>query len=164
MDTKQEAVRSLREIISYHLAMLVRYGNCFSLAMFSAEPAGHNGQPANVSFGNNGLLRQFALLVAETVREIDFIASDQNNNLVVVMPQTDLAGACAAAERVKLEAQKRMGLRVRAGVAMALDGETNTSLVERAGAALRQAIASGGQCVWYHNGISPEPAAECVEV
>jgi len=164
MDTRQEAVRSLREIISYHLSMLVRYGNCFSLAMFAAEPAGHDGQSSNVSFGNNGLLRQFALLAAETVREIDFIASDQDNNLVVVMPQTDLAGACAAAERVKLEAQKRMGLRVCAGVAMALDGETNTSLVERATAALRQASASGGQCVWYHNGITTEPAAEYAEV
>jgi len=164
MDTRQEAVRSLREIISYHLAMFVRYGNCFSLAVFAAEPAGRNGQPLNVFVGNNALLRQFALLVAETVREIDFIASDHDNNLVVVMPQTDLAGACAAAERVKLEAHKRMGLHVCAGVAMALDGDTNTSLLERATAALQQAISTGGRRVWYHNGISAEPAAEFVEV
>ncbi len=164
MENKHKAAQSLREIISYHLAMFVRYGNCFSVAMFSAQTDGQPANGDNVLRGDVGLMRQFALLTAETVREIDFIAYDQDDNLVVVMPHTDLAGACAAAERVKAEAQKRMGLRVCAGVAMALDGETTTSLLERATAALRYSSATEGQGVWFHNGTTAEPSAEVVEV
>lgn len=167
MYRKEKVAQTLREIISYHLAMFERYGNCFSVAMFccdglgqqTARSATSDHETVEASHGHNGRLKEFVLLTAETVREIDFIAYDQDNNLVVVMPQTEIAGACAAAERVIAEAHKRTGLRVSAGVATALDGETNSSILARASAAMRQACAAGGHCVWYHNGITAEPAA-----
>lgn len=164
MDNRQKAIQSLRDIISYHLAMLVRYGHCFSVAVFSAQPNSQEASARGPMGEQVGWIKQFALLAAETVREIDFLAYDQYNNLVVVMPHTDLAGACAAAERVRAAALDRLGLHVCAGVAMALDGETNSSLLERANAALHQAATTASQWVWYHDGVAVSPAAELAEV
>jgi PleD family two-component response regulator len=79
---------------------------------------------------------------------------------VVVMPQTDLAGACVFAERFRLKLQEDMKLTVSAGVTAGLDGDTGDSILSRADAALYQAKTAGRNCVFRHTGQEIEPIYE----
>jgi diguanylate cyclase (GGDEF)-like protein len=93
-----------------------------------------------------------ARMLDESVRETDVVARYGGEEFVVVMPETDLAGAGFFAERLRSQIEKEMPITVSGGVTEALDGDTQDSVLARADAALYQAKTAGRNCVFRHNG------------
>jgi diguanylate cyclase len=71
---------------------------------------------------------------------------------VVVMPQTDLAGACIFSERCRKTVADNLPLTVSCGVATALDGDNAQTILSRADSALYSAKAAGRNLVYEHDG------------
>ena len=71
------------------------------------------------------LLRQFAQLIDDSVRDTDVVARYGGEEFVVILPQTDLAGACTFAERLRHKIEQHFSFTVSGGVAAALDGDAH---------------------------------------
>jgi predicted signal transduction protein with EAL and GGDEF domain len=80
------------------------------------------------------------------------------------MPQTDLAGASAFAERLRETITQGAPLTVSVGVAAADDTDTAESLFHRADAALYRAKSDGRNLTRCHNGQVIEAAATDVSL
>jgi diguanylate cyclase len=151
--------RGLDESLTGQLALMNRYGVAFSLAMFDID----HFKDVNDEQGHlrgDQTLQQVARLLNESAREPDVVARYGGEEFVVVMPQTDLEGACIFAERFRLRLQEDMHLTVSGGVTAALDGDTADSILSRADAALYQAKAAGRNRVFRHTGHEVEPIYE----
>ncbi len=75
------------------------------------------------------------------------------------MPQTDLAGACIFAERLRHETEAQMSVTISGGVAAAREGDTAETLMGRADAALYAAKAAGRNRVFSSGDNGVEPVA-----
>jgi diguanylate cyclase (GGDEF)-like protein len=98
------------------------------------------------------MLGQLARLIDESVRESDVVARYGGEEFLVVMPETDLAGAATFADRLRARIANDMPLTVSGGVAEALDGDTAESIIARADAALYSAKSAGRNCIFSHSG------------
>ncbi len=148
--------RGLEEVIASRLALKARYDNVCSLALFDID----DFQQINERHGRQQgdvLLRDFAALLARCARETDTAARFDGEEFVVVLPETDLAGACVFAERVRKTVQREMGLAVSGGVATVAGGDTPQSLLSRADTALYSAKSAGRNRVFRHCGRTIEP-------
>jgi len=104
------------------------------------------------------LLRELAILVKNNVRDIDIAARLGEDEMALLLPETDRNAALSVAERFRRETQeffatresggKKVGLTVSAGIATYPDdAATPEALLERAAQALYQAKAAGGNGV-----------------
>jgi diguanylate cyclase len=84
------------------------------------------------------------------------VARYGGEEFVIVMPQTDLDGACVFAERLRKTIANELPLTVSVGVAEALDGDIQDTLLARTDAALYQAKNAGRNCVFRHDGQQAE--------
>jgi diguanylate cyclase len=151
--------RGLDEALVNQLALMNRYEVGFSLAMFDID----HFKDVNDEQGHlrgDQTLQQVARLLNDSAREPDVVGRYGGEEFVVVMPQTDLPGACIFAERFRLRLQAEIPLTVSAGVTMGLDGDTAESILSRADAALYQAKAAGRNRVYRHAGQQIEPIHE----
>jgi diguanylate cyclase (GGDEF)-like protein len=119
----------------------------FSLAMFSVSGAGSDesepGEPR---------LRQIARQLEACIREDDFVARYSEDEFVVLMPHTPLAGALAFGERLLIRATAVLHCPVWGGVVEATSDESADKLLSRADAALYSARAAGGASLFVHTG------------
>jgi diguanylate cyclase (GGDEF)-like protein len=116
------------------------------------------GHPAG-----DDVLRQFALVLRETVREVDIAARWGGEEFAVVLPGTDLAGAVNLAERIRAELKRRVvtgpggnefSCSASFGVAaFAGDGQAS-GLLAAADDALYRAKRAGKNCVSTPNGVA----------
>jgi PleD family two-component response regulator len=77
-----------------------------------------------------------------------------------VMPHTDLDGASALAQRLRIRVSEELPITISGGTASAVEGDTRESIVSRADAALYEAKTAGRNCIFRHTGTEIEPVAE----
>ena len=101
-------------------------------------------------------------LLDQSVRETDVVGRYGGEEFVIVMPQTELAGASVFAERLRSEVARRLSVTISGGVAAAREGDTAETLLARADAALYSAKSAGRNLVFAHadDGIQPVAAEE----
>ncbi len=151
--------RGLDDTLAAQFATMTRYGTPFSLAMFDIDRFKKINDREGHLYGDR-VLRELARLLDESVRETDIVARYGGEEFVVVMPQTDLDGACVFSERLREKIEQQMTLTVSGGVAMALGDDTQDSLIARADNALYSAKAAGRNRVFFDDGEHVEPVVE----
>lgn len=147
--------RAMEEALNAQFALTGRYRTIFSVAIFDLDFFKRINDEHGHLAGDE-LLRQFGEILGETIRETDLACRFGGEEFVVVMPETDLAGAGRFAERVRSLTEKRLETSVSAGIAMALDGDSTKSLIGRADEALYAAKHNGRNCIFSHTGLGFE--------
>lgn len=155
--------RALDDTIDSMFALLQRYGQGFSIAMFDIDHFKAINDEKGHLHGDS-MLQAVARAIDESVRDTDVVARFGGEEFVVVMPLTDLAGACIFAERLRQTIQSTLGVTVSGGVAMAVDSDNAASLLSRADAALYSAKAAGRNAVFQHDGNEIESIADAAGV
>ncbi|MFZ1933187.1 MAG: GGDEF domain-containing protein [Thermoguttaceae bacterium] len=151
--------RGLDDALASQLALMSRYQSPFSVAMLDID---HFKQVNDREGHLNGdrVLQQLSHLFEECVRETDLLARYGGEEFVVVMPQTDLAGACILIERLRYQVANRMEVTVSGGVAAASDSDTAESLLGHADTALYSAKVAGRNRIFCHTGNDVQPVPE----
>jgi diguanylate cyclase (GGDEF)-like protein len=147
--------RGFDDALAAQFALMNRYDSRFSLVLFDVD----HFKRVNDEHGHlqgDRKLQELAKLIDEAARETDIVARYGGEEFVVVMPQTDLPGACVFAERLRAAVEEQIKLTVSGGVATALDGDNAESLMARADQALYAAKAAGRNRVFRHDGELPE--------
>lgn len=143
--------RGLDDALTSHFAMFSRYRQKFSVAIFDIDHFKRvNDEQGHLQ--GDLLIQRVARLLDETVRETDTVARYGGEEFLVVMPQTELEGACVFAERFRAKAAEVLPVTLSGGVTMALDGDQPGTLIARADAALYAAKAAGRNSVFRHTG------------
>ncbi len=134
--------RALDHVLSTQLSLLKRYGTPFSLAVVDIDHF-KNLNDARGHLHGDQMLRDLTELLTDTSRTVDILARYGGDEFVVVMPQTDPAGAGTLAERLRAKVEQEMPFTISVGVASANDADTPESLFHRADAALYRAKTDG---------------------
>jgi diguanylate cyclase len=151
--------QALDSNLSTQLALKKRYGAPFSLAVVDVDHFKELNDEQGHLCGDE-MLRSLSGLLTDTLRTVDLLARYGGDEFVVVMPQTELAGATVLAERVRVKVQQDLPITVTVGVASALDDDTPETVFERADAALYRAKSSGRNCTCCHHGATIVEAAK----
>jgi diguanylate cyclase (GGDEF)-like protein len=150
--------RGLDDTIGAQLALMCRYHSIFSLVMFDIDHFKQVNDRDGHLCGDR-ILQQLAQLLEECVRETDVVARFGGEEIIVVMPQTDLPGACQLSERLRAEVANRLTITVSGGVTTAVESDSMESLIGRADAALYSAKNASRNCVFCHTGNDTQPVA-----
>ncbi len=134
--------RALDHVTGMQFSILKRYGTPFSLAVIDIDHFKDLNDQCGHQHGDQVLCDLKDVLLG-ILRGVDFLARYGGDELVVVMPQTDVAGAAAVGQRLRAEVEWAMPLTVSIGVASATDDDTPESLFRRADAALYRAKNGG---------------------
>lgn len=148
--------RALDETLASQFAMKNRYGTKFSVALFDID----HFKRVNDELGHvqgDRILQSTARTIDDAIRETDVLARYGGEEFLVILPETDLPGACIFGERVRASIQEHLTITVSGGVATAVDGDVPDTLVGRADAALYQAKTAGRNLVCKHTGEGIEP-------
>jgi diguanylate cyclase (GGDEF)-like protein len=129
----------LEEILDLLVAAKKRYNHPFSVAVVVID----HFQRICESCGDavaKPLLRAVARLIEQSIRKCDLVARYRDDAFVVVMTQTELAGAEAFCRRLHEAARQNtkldIKLRISTGAASAEVGEDAATLLARADAAV----------------------------
>ncbi|NVN92254.1 MAG: GGDEF domain-containing protein [Desulfuromonadales bacterium] len=145
--------RHLFAQLETELCRAERYGVCFSILIFDVDYF----KKINDTHGHQSgdfVLQTLSNSASGSIREIDILARYGGEEFVVVMPQTDLKGAVAIAERLRLAVEKMeipiqgkiLNITVSIGVATYQPHARKMTIVEfvdRADQALYEAKCSG---------------------
>lgn len=152
--------RGLDKILENMLAVKTRYETTFfSMIMFDIDHFKEVNDRQGHLRGDH-ILKQVAGVLDEHARETDVVTRYGGEEFVVVMPQTDLEGACVFGERMRQIIEQETSITVSGGVAVAVDGDTPESLLSRADAAMYSAKSAGRNCVFRHDGDQIESVVE----
>ena len=153
--------RSFRGWVQSELRRAKRYGQKVALVVFDLDDFGD----VNDALGKlvcDRLLREIAILLNNKIRDIDLAARPGEDELALLLPETDRNGALLVAERFRREVERYFARREAAGRTLELsvsggvacypdDATTPELLLERAAQALYHAKASGKNTVHlYH--------------
>jgi diguanylate cyclase len=156
--------RALDHILGLQFSILKRYGTPFSLAIIDIDHFKDLNDQCGHQHGDQMLCDLKDLLLG-SLRTVDILARYGGDELVVVMPQTDITGAAVVGKRLRAEVEWGTPLTVSVGVASASATETPESLFRRADAALYRAKNGGRNRVVCDPGETNEPvASEAVAV
>lgn len=149
--TKLNNRQVLEQQIKVQFAIFARYGNKFSVVfceLDDAERVQAEGSPNAL----NQAMQNVAQILSDSVRETDMVARYAGNEFILMLPETDLAGACCLAERLRTTIASSLQISISAGVAAALDTDNPKTLISRADSALYSAKTAGGNRVFQHTG------------
>jgi diguanylate cyclase (GGDEF)-like protein len=153
--------RGLDDAIRAQLAMMTRYNSIFSVLMLDIDHFKEVNDREGHLHGDR-VLQELARLFDDCVRETDLVGRYGGEEFVIVMPQTDLAGACVFAERLRSEVAGRLPVSISGGVTTAREGDTAETLLARADAALYSAKGAGRNRVFANADDAVQPVAvEC---
>ncbi|MEN6459011.1 MAG: GGDEF domain-containing protein [Thermoguttaceae bacterium] len=156
--------RGLDETLTSQLAMMTRYNSFFAVLMLDIDHFKQVNDREGHLTGDR-VLQELARLVDGCVRETDMVGRYGGEEFVIVMPQTDLAGACVFADRLRAEVAERLSVTVSGGVAAALECDTPETLLGRVDAALYAAKTAGRNRIYAHtNGVTQPVVAESAVV
>jgi diguanylate cyclase (GGDEF)-like protein len=153
--------RAFRATLLSEIRRARRYGQKVAVVLFDFDGFARVNTAVGESVGDR-LLRDAAILLHNKVRDIDLAARTIEDELAVVLPETDRSGALLVAERFRSEVEAYFASRDVAGARVALtlsggiacypeDGGTADEILERAACALYQAKAGGKNAVrTYH--------------
>jgi diguanylate cyclase (GGDEF)-like protein len=146
--------RRLLEVAEAELAHATRFQRPLSLAMLDVD----HFKTVNDRFGHlvgDDALRRIAHTARAALRRGDHVARYGGEELVVVLPGTDLEAGRKVIERIRCEVAalnlvrkgKAVPLSLSAGIVSATPGESLQALLQRADCALYQAKTRGRNCV-----------------
>ena len=141
--------RSLEERLAAFFSIHAAGKRRFSLALFSVGSAG-----GDESGSADERLRLVARLLEECIRDDDFVARYSDDEFVVLMPQTPIAGALAFSERLIVRASAALDCSLCCGVVEVANGESAEKLLSRADSALYSARAAGQPSLFQHTGAA----------
>ena len=148
--------RALDESLNNLFAMKSRYQTSFSLVIVDIDHFKQVNDRHGHLYGDN-VLREVALHLDDCVRETDLVARFGGEEFVLILPETDLAGACILADRVRALIAEKMRVTVSGGVATVVEGDTPGSILARADSALYSAKSAGRNRIFRHEGTRIEP-------
>jgi diguanylate cyclase (GGDEF)-like protein len=102
-------------------------------------------------------LPKLAGVIRSCMRDTDFVARYGDDEFVVVMPQTSLAGASVFGSRLKRRAAEELRATLCCGIAEFHSGDDSRSLLARADSALYSAKAAGTNRMFVHTGTHIRP-------
>jgi len=143
--------RQCEETLEDELARVERFGGSLAVVVadldWFKDVNDRHGHPAG-----DAVLREFAVLLEETVRDVDLAGRWGGEEFVLVLPGTDLAGGAQLAERIRVALAGRTVLAVDGsripvtasfGVAAIPPAKTASELFAAADAAMYQAKRAG---------------------
>ena len=139
--------RYLMDMLALEIRRSRRMTHPFAVLMTDVD----NFKPYNDAYGHlegDAALARIAAILRDTSRDVDYAARYGGEEFVVLMPETEMAGAVEMAERIRTrlagDAVIGEALTISVGVAQfPADGETPEALLARADAALYQAKRDG---------------------
>jgi diguanylate cyclase len=151
--------RGLDDAFSAQFALMSRYETPFAVAMFDID----NFKRINDEHGHlhgDQVLQEIAALMNSSVRETDLLARYGGEEFVILMPETDLAGAITICERLRARIEREINLTVSGGLTASTPDDNQDMLLARADAALYQAKAAGRNRIYVHDGIGTKPIGQ----
>ena len=155
--------RQCEETLADELARVERFGGALAVVVadldWFKDVNDRHGHPAGDS-----VLSEFALLLQETVRDVDLAGRWGGEEFVLILPGTDLTGGAQLAERIRVALASRVVLSVDRtpitvtasfGVAAIPPAQTASELFAAADAAMYQAKRAGKNRVE----TAPEPVS-----
>jgi diguanylate cyclase len=134
--------RTLDAVLNSQFSLFRRYRTPFSLTVLDIDHFKElNDQ--NGHLHGDDMLRHLTQLLLDTSRNVDIVARFGGDEFVVVMPQTDLAGAAILAGRLREKVEKTLPFTVSIGAASVEEADTPESLFHRADNALYRAKSDG---------------------
>ena len=121
----------LNEHLASSLAMLRRYGQTFSLAIFDIDHFKRVNDAHGHVYGDQ-VLQAVARLLGGESRDTDVVARYGGEEFVVIMPHTDLAGAAVFAERIRVAIETSGLVTISGGVSAAHRDDESQTLLDRA--------------------------------
>jgi diguanylate cyclase len=143
--------RALDHVLGIQFSILKRYGTPFSLAIVDIDHFKDLNDEHGHQHGDQ-VLCDFAELLLSTLRIVDIVVRYGGDELVVVMPHTNIADAEMVGERLRSEVERRMPFTISIGVASASDADTPESLFKRADDALYCSKTNGRNRMCCDNG------------
>jgi diguanylate cyclase len=144
--------RALEQQLQVLLAGAARGNTEFAVALVSVN---RNPQTGGIS-GRASVLPQLpklASIIRQCLRgDTDFVARFGDEEFVILMPQTSLAGASVLGDRLRKRAAEELGATVCCGLAIAESTDDAKSLLARADSALYSAKAAGPNRMFLHTG------------
>lgn len=150
--------RGLDDAVNTQFAMMSRYHSKFSIAIFDIDHFKQVNDREGHVYGDR-VLQELANLFEECVRDTDIIARYGGEEFIIVMPQTDLIGACSFSERLRSQVANRLMITVSGGVTVAVESDTPETLIARADSALYSAKDSGRNCIFCRSGDDTQRVA-----
>jgi diguanylate cyclase (GGDEF)-like protein len=152
--------RGFRAAVQGELRRARRYGHSVAVALFDLDAFGALNERAS-SLVADRLLREAAMILGNKIRDIDLGARPGEDELAVLLPETDRNGAYLVAERIRREVEAHFSRREVGGGPAALtvsggvaaypeDAADAEALLARAAQALYQAKAAGRNVVLLH--------------
>jgi len=145
--------RTFRSTLQTELRRARRYDQVLSVLLFDLDDFAEVNRRFGRLIGDR-VLREAAVLLSRGIRDVDLAARPGEDELALILPETDRNGALLVAERFRVELQaffasresagRPVRLTVSAGIACHPDDATTPeAILERAAQALYQAKASG---------------------
>jgi diguanylate cyclase (GGDEF)-like protein len=154
--------RALEQQLKVLLNGAYRGNPAFAVALLSLDRAvgGANGRSLASILP---LLPKLASVVRGCMRDSDFVARYGDDEFVVVMPQTTLAGARVFAHRVRKRVAAELETSVGFGLTEVQSGDDPRALLGRADSALYSAKAAGTNRLFTHTGGQIREDREAVD-
>jgi diguanylate cyclase (GGDEF)-like protein len=143
--------RAFDESLESVLKQQNRYDTPFSIAMLDIDFF-KNVNDEQGHLQGDRVLQELAQLLRSNLRDCDILARYGGEEFVILMPHTELPGACLLAERIRAAVQSGLTITVSLGLTASMADDTATSLLSRADAALYLAKGAGRNCVYFHEG------------
>jgi diguanylate cyclase (GGDEF)-like protein len=141
--------RALEQQLQVLLSGANRGNPPFSIALLSLDRSSAGRSIADIV----PMLPKLASIVRTCMRDSDFVARYGDDEFVVVMPETTIAGARIFAHRVRKRVGEELSASVCCGLAEAQQGDDTRMLMGRADSALYSAKAAGVNRLFVHNGV-----------
>jgi diguanylate cyclase len=143
--------RAFDESLESFLSQQNRYETFFSVAMLDIDFFKRVNDEHGHLHGDR-VLQDLAQLLRACVRDCDMLARYGGEEFVILMPQTELPGACNFGERIRAAIEEQLSVTVSIGLATSIAGDTASTLLSRADSALYLAKGAGRNCVYFHEG------------
>jgi diguanylate cyclase (GGDEF)-like protein len=142
--------RALEHQLRVLLSGAYRGNPTFAIALLSLDRNGFAEGRSTASI--LPLLPKLASVIRTCMRESDFVARYGDDEFVVVMPQTTLAGGRVFANRVRMRSADELATTVCCGLTEVQPNDDARALLARADSALYSAKAAGANRLFVHTG------------
>ena len=136
--------RAMEEQLEVLLLLHEQNASRFSLALFSVDGPSEEDADERTC--------KFVEILESCARDTDVVARYTNEEFVVLMPQTSLAGGMIFSERLLRRADDLENCIVAGGIVEVQAEDDTAKLLSRADSALYSARATGFNCLYQHNG------------
>lgn len=144
--------RALEQQLQVLLAGVARGNAEFAVALVSLNRNSKSGQVSGLA-AIAPQLPKLAGIIRQCLRgDTDFVARFGDEEFVILMPQTTLAGASVFGDRLRKRVAEEMTATVCCGIAIAESADDAKTLLARADSALYSAKAAGPNRMFLHTG------------